>query len=691
VITRNDGKISRFLEKPSWGEVFSDTINTGIYVLEPEVLTLVPYRQDFDFSKNLFPMMLQQDLGLYGYVAEGYWRDVGNLNEYQEAHLDCLAGSVDITFGGTKTGNVYVGERCVIQSSASNLAGTVLVGDGCTIGEDVKIGNSVIGAQCTIESGVVIHNSVIWDNVRIEQRAELNDDVIGSHTIIGEGAVIAENVFISDKCTIGKRSKLLSNIKLWPEKIVEDGAVLSTSLVWEDKWLRELFSDARISGLSNIEMNPEFGAKLGAALGAFVGAGKTVVTSRDHDNVSRMMMRAVACGLMSAGVIVSDLRAMPIPLMRHELHNGKQAAGIHVRKSPHDRKKTDIIFFDGDGSDLPISKTKSIERLFFGEDFVRAKYDSVGSIVFSERTTESYRDRFISCLNTDIVTAAHFKIVIDYSNGGTATIFPNILGSLHCQVVSLNAYLDPKKLTRDEKEFQQTCQEVSHIVTSLKYDVGFILDAGGEKISVIDEHGKVIDHARLLTLVTKLFLATHPEAKRIAVPVSASSEVDIIANEHQVEVRRTPNTHSAMMNVAKGKETDFVGGTRGGFIFPEFIFSVDGIFSVAKILEMMALTLQQLGVLDAVLPKLHRGEKSIYCSWDTKGKVMRNAMHDSERNRRQLIDGIKIFHDNGNTWVLLLPDKERAVFHISVEAPTESVVHQLLDEYEKKVIAWRDS
>ena len=92
VITEEDGRIARFLEKPSWGEVFSDTINTGIYILEPEAFERIPYRREFDFSKDLFPLLLEEHSGLYGYVAEGYWRDIGNLIEYHEAHLDVLAG-----------------------------------------------------------------------------------------------------------------------------------------------------------------------------------------------------------------------------------------------------------------------------------------------------------------------------------------------------------------------------------------------------------------------------------------------------------------------------------------------------------------------------------------------------------------------------------------------------------------------
>jgi mannose-1-phosphate guanylyltransferase / phosphomannomutase len=82
IITNEDGHITQFLEKPSWGEVFSDTINTGIYVLDPKIFTYFEANKQFDFSQELFPMMLKQGDPIYGYVApKGYWCDVGNLSE----------------------------------------------------------------------------------------------------------------------------------------------------------------------------------------------------------------------------------------------------------------------------------------------------------------------------------------------------------------------------------------------------------------------------------------------------------------------------------------------------------------------------------------------------------------------------------------------------------------------------------
>lgn len=688
VMTNDDGKITRFLEKPQWGEVFSDTINTGIYILEPDVLDLIPYKKDFDFSKDLFPLMLQEDLGLYGYIAEGYWRDIGNLTEYQHAHLDALKGIVKIEMPGKRRGTVYMGEGTFIADDVQ-IQGTVVLGDNVKIGRGATVANTVIGDGCLIEAGAEIRNSVIWQHTRIGKGAHISDDVLCNDVEIGGDVVISENVFVADRCRIGDGARLLANIKLWPDKEVESRATLSTSLVWADRWTRELFTDARITGLSNIEMNPEFGAKLGASLGAFAGKGRAVAISRDADNVSRMIHRSISTGLMSAGVTVNDLHTTPIPLTRSELRNGKQVAGVHVRKSPHDRRKTDIIFFSADGKDMPPGKTKTIERLFFGEEYQRAPFDEVGSIYFPERTNESYIARFLESLDEGAIRDARFKLALDFSYGVASVLLPNLLGSLGPEVVTLNGYLDPTRMAREREEVDAAMKKLGEVVTSLGYDFGFLIDPGAEKIQAVSENGDPISNYRLLSIVTKLMLETNKETvKKIAVPIVASSEVEMIARGYGVEVIYTRNNHSAMMDATNDKEVAFVGGTRGGFIFPEFLFSIDGMYAVAKIMEMVARTGLTLGQLDRELPRRAVVDRTVECPWELKGKVMRKAMEHSANHPRLLIDGVKIFFDDD--WALLIPDKERPLFHIVVETEKHERSAQLALEYERLVREWKE-
>jgi mannose-1-phosphate guanylyltransferase / phosphomannomutase len=690
VLTKGNGKIARFLEKPSWGEVFSDTINTGIYIIEPEILDLVPEKQEFDFSKNLFPILLKQNLGLYGYIAKGYWKDIGSLNEYQDAHMDALRGDVKLHVEGIQKENLIIGEGTTIETDPRHLTGTSIIGKNCRIHNGAVISNSVIGDECEIYPGGVIRNSVIWNKSKIGTRSELSLDVIGSKCTIDDDVTILENVYIGNSCIIGRRSQLLSNIKIWPNKNIEDGSIVTRSLVWEDRWLRELFTDARVSGLSNIEINPEFGAKLGAAFGALVGAGSTIVTSRDSDNVSRMINRAIISGLMSAGVNCNDLRTTSIPIVRHELRTGKERGGIHVRKSPFDRNSSDIILFDQQGKDLPTSKTKSVERLFFGEDFNRAHHDQVGSISFSERTTESYIERGLETLDISVIKSAGLKMVIDYSNGIASTIFPNILGNMNVQVVALNAYLDSRKITRTKEEFDESLHQLAYVVTSLKYDIGCMLDAGAEKIFIIDENGNIIDSDRLLTLMVKYMALTKSDFTKFAVPISASGEVDLIAKEFNLEVIKTRDSHLALMDAASDKQITFVGGTKGGFIFNEFLFASDGTYSISRLLEFIAKTKKRVGQIDKETPRLHFVKKNISCPWHMKGRIMRKLTERSEQIPRDLIEGIKLYpSDLGeHTSILLNPDRARPMFHINAESSDAAAAERLANEYETLIHQW---
>ncbi|HYF02834.1 MAG TPA: NDP-sugar synthase, partial [Patescibacteria group bacterium] len=187
VMTKENGAITRFLEKPSWGEVFSDTINTGIYILEPEVLKMIPYQKEFDFSKDLYPAMLEEKRPLFGYITDGYWRDIGNLTEYQIASQDVLLGKVNIDVRGEKQGNVYIGKNATIAETAV-LKGMVVIGDNTTIGENAEISDCIIGSKVSIGAHASVSGCVLWDNVEVGAGASLTNDVVCNDTKIGEGA-----------------------------------------------------------------------------------------------------------------------------------------------------------------------------------------------------------------------------------------------------------------------------------------------------------------------------------------------------------------------------------------------------------------------------------------------------------------------------------------------------------------------
>jgi mannose-1-phosphate guanylyltransferase/phosphomannomutase len=676
VLTDKEGKITKFFEKPSWSEVFSDTINTGIYVLEKEALGLVPKargnKSDCDFSKDLFPYLLKNKVPLYGSIENGYWKDVGSLEDYIDTNFEALKEKVDLPLvkGAVKNGNAVASSSKISRSA--------------------KITNSVIGARCKIAPRAVIKDAVIWNNVHIEEGVRINRDVLCSGVKVKANSRIEQNVFIGESTVIGNNVTIKKDVKVWPRKNVDSNSVLTKNLIWEERWKDSLFTDSRITGLANIEITPEFGAKLGMAYGVFGGLGSKILVSRDIDNVSLMIKGAITSGLLSSGVTVMDYQTMPIPILRHELKKGKVSGGVFVRKSPFDASKCDIIFFDSNGKDLSSAKTKSVEKLVISQDARPIPFDKIGSLVFPERTYESYREHYLANLDKEIINKRKFKIAINFSHGITSTILPNIIGDFNIELVTLDSHLDTSKQTRSPEEFRSALQQLSYIVTSLRYDAGFLIDAGGEKIYMVDDSGKILSYDRFLSLVVYLYLSLYPKTKKIAVPIQASSEIDITAKKYFTEIIRVKDSHFAIMNSTDDPEVELAGGTKGGVIFPGFLFATDGMFSIMKILELAAKSKKSLSEIEKKVPRLHMAKNNIFCTKDQKGKIMRKLVEQSEGRSRQLIDGIKIFFDDYK-WVLCIPDSERELFHVNAEAKTQKAAKELVKEYSNRIKKYHES
>lgn len=688
VITDENGKITRFLEKPSWGQVFSDTINTGIYIFEKDVLDLIPYQQEFDFSKDLFPLMLKNNMPLFGYVAKGYWKDVGNLEEYQLGQKDALYQNITLAIHENNEDSIVVPQSCVVSSTVQ-FKGNVVLGNNVKIGAHSIITDCSIGDNVEIGAGSKITGATIWEKTKIGDFVEITNCVICNDVDIRDSVTISDNVFIAEGCKIGANSHINPNLKLWPNKNIEEGAVVTYSLIQEENWSKELFSGARISGSSNVEVYPEFAAKLGAALGMTFGKNASIIASRDPDDFSRIIKRAMLAGLTSVGVTINDLQLISIPQTRQELLSGKYVGGFHVRRSPRNPENTDIIIFSSDGRDINVSKSKSIERYFYGEDVSRVHYKQVGKILYLERANEIYINRFMSSLKVDLIKESKFNILIDYSFGLASYMLPQILGNLGVEAISLNNYVDATRFHPDPEGSNEKIDEIGKIMKSIGYELGFRIEPGAEKISLVDERGFWIPSQRLLTIVTKLFLETHKhfEPYKIAVSILATKEIEEIAKEYNVEVVRIKNTHSAMMEATSEEKMLFVGGIHGGFIFKDFLFASDGMFTIAQILEMISQTKYKISDLDKNLPKRFTAHKLVKVAWDLKGFIMRKAMEYSDQLPRELVEGVKIFY--GIDSVVLIPNNEIAAFEIYTDAETQELADKLVAQHEELINNWK--
>ncbi len=683
VITRDDGTIDRFLEKPTWGEVFSDTINTGIFVLEPEIFDYIAPDRAVDFSGEVFPQLLEDGQPLFGAVATGYWEDVGTLEAYLSAHKDMLDGKVEVNLAGFELNpGVWLGEGAEIHPEAK-IEGFAVIGDYCRVDAGTRIGDyTVLGGNVRVRSDVDLERAVIHDNAYIGESVRLRGAVIGRASDLRRGARGDEGVVVGDECFIGENAHVGAGVKIYPFKTVEAGAVINSSIVWESKGSRSLFGRVGVAGLANVDMTPELTARVAMAYATTLKKNATVVTSRDSSRASRMLKRAMMSGLNASGMNVLDLEVASVPVTRFLTRQPLASGGITVRLVAGDPQSVVLRFFDREGIDVTPDAQRKIERLFVREDFRRVLAAEIGDIDFPPRALEQYTAALEDTVDMKAVRAARFKLVVDYGYGSTSFVMPNVLGKLGADVLGVNPYASTSGLINFDRDAH--AGEVSSLVQASGAHLGAVVDPDGEHLTLIDDRGFVLTDGEALLAMVSL-VSGHLLGDQLAVPVNVSRAVEELAAVHQVRVLYTKMSTAALMEAASQKGVGFAGSDDGGFILPGFLPAFDAAATLVKLLELLALQqpATSLSEVRARLPKVHMAHETVVTPWELKGLVMRSLVELSKDRPVELIDGVKVTHDDG--WVLALPDPDEPVTHIWAEGPDNQAATRLAQEYGRRV------
>ncbi len=685
VITDKDRKILRFLEKPGWGEVFSDTINTGIYVFEPEILSYIPENKAFDFSKDLFPTLMNNKITIFGYNAKGYWRDVGNPNSYREVLKDILNGKINIEFVGQKvefkTGVLFKKNDVEIAEDVE-IKGTVILDENVTVSENAVLENCVIGKNTKINSNTKIIDSIIWQNVFIDKNCKIKNSVLCNNVILGQNVTAKQGCIIAENTEVGNYVVFEKDVMVWPNKQIEEESIISSNMIWGDKWKKKIFEGGKVCARTNVEMTVEVGAKLGTALGSILPKGSSVLLSRDYHRASRMVKRSFLGGLLSAGVNVVDMRMTPIPVMRYILANRPEIIGAHIRQSTNDPTHTEILFYDKDGLEINASVEKSIENYFFRENFRRVSHDEIGNISDRPGLTETYLENFTKLIDTELIRTKHFKVVIDLLNGTTSGIIPSLLNDFGVDTVVLNAYHDEKKLSRTISKTKETLLQSASIFKSLDADIGFILYPHGERIQFITNDGKILSKHKALFLLLSLINATVNEKVKVYLPAMSPQAYDKILNN--IEIVRGKLTGIKAEYI---RQFYMVANLDCSFVFPELSYAADGLFTTVKTLEMMSKSSIDTSEIMKNIPDIYYMHYSINCPEDKKGYLMRKMSEEAADKDASFIDGVKITFGNKD-WVLVVPDQNNSNVHLYVESSNEKDGEKLSEFYKEKINDW---
>ncbi len=691
VIANEDGIIEKFLEKPSWGEVFSDTINTGIYVIEPEILEYIPPNTNFDFAKDLFPLLMKKGIDLLGCTASGYWRDVGNPDSYREVYDDILHDRLYFKLEGHQQmfpDGILYSKSPIELPDGVEIVDKVILGDNVTIGKGTRLQNVVIGDNTTIGNFGKLRNSVLWgdttlgDGILLDSCVICNDASIGNYTQAKAGMVLAEG------CEVGSLVSIDRDITIWPHKEIADASIISNNVIWGSKYKNSIFEHGSVTGISNIELSCEMATKLAEAFASQLPVGSKVYISRDCHKSSRMLKRAFLGGILASGVHAVDMRSVPSSVMRYNLAvHEDMVAGVHFRQHMEDPASIKIIFFNEDGLKINSAMAKNIEKAFFKEEFKRVNYKDIGEIMESSNNSYerfTYMEAVEQSINKELLQQKNFRIVVDLMAGGTSDYFPKILNALQIENIVLNAYSDEQKLSNLKSVEKRSKEEIPAIVKGLGFDMGFMIYPNGQKLTIITDEGDALDkEMALLVMLYLLNLEVGEKKHQVILPAWAPDIMDHLFENLNIERGKYSEFKASQM-----RTYDLVATVNGNFAFTEFTLHHDSMYAGLKIIELLIKHDLKLSQVVKKIEPFYYNATTLPCSQALKGRMMRKFLEAAKGKQSSALDGVKIWTDT-HEWILMIPDQYAENLNLYIQAKNRKKGEALYESYKAKIEEWQ--
>lgn len=661
VVTDKNGRIVRLIEKPDWGEVISDTVNTGIYILEPEIFADVPDAAPFDFSCDLFPMLLHEKKNLFGYVADGYWCDIGDTFAYMSCQYDMLCEKTDVLLTSKQISDgVFVGENVTIEPG-TELCAPIYIGSNVHIGENARIGEySIIESGAHIGNFANIKKSIIGTGAHIGAFSQLRACIIGSKAKLKSSVCVYEQSVIGDMCKIGEGSVIKPSIKLWPDKTVEAHTQVHTNLVWENVRRKSLFEAGRIQGEVGVDLSPEMASCIGAAFGTLSKNGRIAVSVCGGASAD-MLSKALISGLMSSGCEVYDFGTQLSAMTRFAVRFYTLDGGIHI----HTQKRPDghyakISLMDKNGCDIAAKQQRRLESLYERNDFLRAEGSSVRKIV----SIKNYKDFYIRDIMKRVSgEPLEKKILVNTQNSVASDIIVRICGEIGAQI----------SISRDE--LMPLSSEAFNVFASRVRDEGFlfgaVLDDECENLILIDENGRTLGKNSVLSLDIVVALNSGSEHD-IVMPVSAPRGLARLAAQKGKNVIYT-----------KIETSDFMREVANSGNEQQFVMHFDGVGSLLRLLVYLTEKGQKLSELAGQADEYFITDNKVYCRSEQKGAVIKELINQYENYETDFTDGIKIFEENG--WILVVPDSSAPAINVISEGQSTEAANELAGDIMDKI------
>ncbi len=363
VIIGENGMVSGFSEKPSYINCRSDLANTGIYVISPKVLELIPDDRPSDFAKDIFPEMLGREMALGYYADSGYWCDIGDIAAYKRCTNDLIAGKI----------RAEPAPRLITRNS--HISRTSFIAEGASFSpKALAAGSSSVGSGAYISDGAKLNNAIVMDGAFIGEDATLNDCIICSGARIGSGAAVYEDAVVGEGAVIGENAVISSGVRIWTNKRIERNSSVTSDVKYGSSAPPEM-SEEGICGATNTVMTPSFAVRTGAAAAKISDRG--IAVSYADGSASECIGKAVLSGISSAGQTAYDCGSVPLPVLAY----ASELLGTDVMIHVMSKAQTKIPIYAA--GLLPLKRGR--ERIFHGAltrgEYMSSGWDSFGRIV----------------------------------------------------------------------------------------------------------------------------------------------------------------------------------------------------------------------------------------------------------------------------------------------------------------------
>src|SRR5579875_1395641 len=358
-----EGRITRYLEKPSPSEVFSNFINAGMYILEPEVLKLIPRSTEFDFSRDLIPILLSKGEAIFGFYSEAFWRDIGTIQQYLKCNHELLAGaSKELYEIATKNQTIAKDYRDIVEPS--------LINGNATIKQGAKIGPfTVIDEEVTIGKNTILTYSLICKGVYIGDRCSIASSIIDRYAKIDDKVTIFENCVIGERTVVNRGVEIRPNIRIWPDKVIDENLTVTSNIVTLIRIPRPMFTQSVARFAINTEITPELSAKFGRAIASTVKNKDAIALSTSSKTLANLIGFPISSGIISTGVNVENGGIISAVMSRIINRLTKIKYNLYITSSNKSISEIMIYLLDEEGISINEKIEKKIENIFYREEF----------------------------------------------------------------------------------------------------------------------------------------------------------------------------------------------------------------------------------------------------------------------------------------------------------------------------------